>query len=230
MKDIKSHIRINDILLGPLERPALRWLAARQPAWVTPDTLTWVGILGAVMVAVGYVLSNVSNNYLWLASLGFVINWFGDSLDGTLARYRKIERPNYGFFIDHAVDAITEVVIILGLGLSPYLRFNLAALLLIGYLLMSVLVYLRMLVTNVFQLSYIGLGPTELRLIAILTNTFVYLFGNPSIKLLFIDLSVFDWVIVVITILLFGVFITSAAKQARELSILDPTPGSAPKK
>ncbi len=108
MSQMKPHQRVNDILLGPLERPALAWLAAHMPAWVSPDTLTGIGVLGAVIIFLSYSLSNVHSGFLWLASLGFVINWFGDSLDGTLARYRRCERPKYGYFIDHTVDAFNE--------------------------------------------------------------------------------------------------------------------------
>jgi archaetidylinositol phosphate synthase len=142
-------------------------------------------------------------------------------LDGTLARFRKIERPIYGFFVDHTVDAVTEVMIIFGLGLSPYLRFDLAALLLTGYLLMSILVYVRTAVTGVFQLSYIGLGPTELRLIAVIVNTVVYFWGNPLIKLVVVSLSIFDLVVAVIAILLFAIYLVSMLIQARQLANVD---------
>ena len=143
MSEIKPHTRINDILLAPLERPALQWLAAHMPSWISPDILTVIGIIGAIAILLGYLLSNQSPGFLWLGSLGFVINWFGDSLDGTLARYRQIERPKYGFFVDHTVDSFNEVLIVIGLGLSPYVSFNIACLGLIGYLLMSILVYIR---------------------------------------------------------------------------------------
>ena len=183
MSGIKDHERVNDILLGPLERPALQWLAAHMPAWMTPDILTGIGTFGAVLIAVSYWLTNYSEWFLWLASLGFVINWFGDSLDGTLARYRKIERPKYGFFIDHTVDALNETIIFLGFGLSPYLSFEIACLALIGYLLMSVLIYVSTAVSGVFKISYGKLGPTEIRAIAILLNIFIFFFVNRTINL-----------------------------------------------
>ena len=104
MSDIKDHKRVNDILLGPLERPALQWLAAHLPAWATPDMMTVIGIIGALVITLGYGLSQFHPAFLWLATLGFIINWFGDSLDGTLARIRHIERPKYGFYIDHVTD------------------------------------------------------------------------------------------------------------------------------
>ena len=158
MSDIKKHKRVNDILLGPLERPALQWLAAHMPDWVYPDLLTIIGTLGAVIIFLSYWLTNFDKGFLWLASLGLIINWFGDSLDGTLARYRNIQRPKYGFFVDHTVDALSEVLIILGLGLSPFIRFEIASLALIGYLLMSVLVYVRTCVKGEFVISYGGFG------------------------------------------------------------------------
>lgn len=218
MTEIKDHRRINDTLLGPFERPALKWLAAHQPAWVTPDLLTAIGTLGAVVIFAGFVLSNYDKKYLWLATLGFIINWYGDSLDGTLARYRHIERPRYGYFVDHTVDSFNEVLVFVGLGLSPYLRFDIASLLLTSYLLMSILVFVQTAVSGIFQLSYVRLGPTELRVIAVLANTGVYFFGNPIIQLPFTSLSVYDLVAATLAFLLFVVFIVSTLREARRLA------------
>ena len=175
--DIKKHNRVNDILLGPLERPALQWLAAHMPAWVTPDILTIIGVLGAFVIAVSYTLSSLDRNFLWLASLGFIINWFGDSLDGTLARYRHIERPVFGFFVDHVIDACSGTMIFLGLGLTPYVSFSVACLTLISYLLLSVLVFVRTSVAGIFKISYGKLGPTEIRATAIVLNIAMYFGG-----------------------------------------------------
>ena len=127
MGNIQDHTRVNDILLGPLERPALHWLAAHLPAWGYSRLMTVIGILGALVITLGYGLSRFHPAFLWLATLGFIINWFGDSLDGTLARFRHIERPKYGFYIDHITDCVTEIIIILGLGLSPYISFSVAS-------------------------------------------------------------------------------------------------------
>ena len=180
MKRIEDHQRINDILLGPLERPALRWLASHMPPWITPDICTIIGVIGAVITLAGYILSNADRNFLWLASFGFVINWFGDSLDGTVARYRHIERPVFGFFVDHTIDAFNETIILLGMGLTPYINFSIACLVLVAYLLLSVLVYVRTCVVGEFKISYGKLGPTEVRVLAILLNTGMY-FGGMKI-------------------------------------------------
>src|SRR4029079_19646518 len=192
MDEIKQHKRVNDILLGPLERPALRWLAAHMPAWVTTDICTLIGTLGAFLTLIAYGLSNINPNFLWMASLGFLINWFGDSLDGTLARYRHIESPRYGYYIDHTSDVVCQVLIFLGLGLTPYISFNIACLALISYLLLSVLVYIRTYVVGEFKISYGKLGPTESRAIAVLLNIAMYLFGMQTIMFGQAEISAYD--------------------------------------
>ena len=223
ISDIHKHRRVNDILLGPLERPALRWLAAHVPAWVTPDICTLTGVAGAVVILISYLLSTYDPRFLWLASLGFVINWFGDSLDGTLARYRKIERPVYGFFIDHTVDAANEVLVFLGLGMSPYVSFPVACLALIAYLLLSILIYVRTCVTGEFVISYSRLGPTEIRVLAILLNTVMYFSGEREIPLAFgtfgpYTLNPYDLVVGAIALLLVSFFLVTAVQESRRLA------------
>ena len=215
MEKLKKHTRVNDILLGPLERPALHWLAAHMPAWVTPDICTGIGFLGALLTMVSYGLSNYHPGYLWLASLGFIINWFGDSLDGTLARYRHIERPRYGFYIDHIIDVVCQVMIFLGLGLTPYVSFNIACLALIGYLLLSILVYVRTYVVGEFKISYGGLGPTESRVIAILLNMSMFFFGQQNIVFDQWVFSAYDIFVTGIALLLLGFFVSSSVREAR---------------
>ena len=220
MKQTNQHKRVNDILLGPLERPALHWLAANMPAWMTPDICTLIGLGGALVTLAGYALSNYRPVFLWLASLGFIINWFGDSLDGTLARYRRIERPMYGYFVDHTMDAVSQFLIILGMGLSPYISYNIASLALIAYLMLSILVYLRTYIAGEFKISYGGLGPTESRVVAILLNTFMYFFGLQTFRMGPYQISIYDLVILAIALVLFGFFLTTAAREVRRLAAL----------
>jgi phosphatidylglycerophosphate synthase len=191
-----------------------------MPAWVTPDVMTLTGLGGAVLIFASYMLTNLSPAFLWLASLGFVINWFGDSLDGTLARYRRIERPKYGFFVDHTIDAFSELLVVLGLGLTPFIRFDVAAVALIGYLLVSVLVYVRTYVEGVFQISYGKLGPTEVRAILIIVNAFLFFFENPAVDLGIVNTTIGDIVIAVIAVILFFIFISTTIKLAREMAAL----------
>jgi archaetidylinositol phosphate synthase len=223
MGDINKHIRVNDILLGPLERPALKWLAASLPAWITPDICTAIGVLGAVVIAGSYILSTVDRNFLWLASLGFAINWFGDSLDGTLARYRQIERPVFGFFLDHTTDAVNEVMICVGLGLTPYVNFDVACLMMTAYLLMSLLVFVRTAAVGEFKISYGRLGPTEVRVLAILLNTVMYFGGVRNYSIAAgpygaLVLSPYDLAVGFVGLLLLGFFFTTAIQEGRRLS------------
>ena len=221
-KDIRKHKRVLDTFTGPLERPLLQWLAARQPAWVTPDILTSVSIFGAFVIFIGFLLTNYSKNYLWLATFGFFINWYGDSLDGTLARFRHIERPIYGFYLDHVSDAFVEVLIFLGLGLSPYVRFDLACLALIGYFLLSILTFVRTCVKGEFTISYGRLGPTEVRLIAVIGNTLVFFLGTVTIPLFSLSLMIYDWIAIIVIFLEATISIATAFRQASLLSKQDP--------
>lgn len=216
----RQHTRVNNIILGSLERPALEWLAAHMPAWVTPDACTVTGVFGALAVAVGYGLSNVQPGFLWLASLGFLINWFGDSLDGTLARYRRIERPLYGYFVDHTTDIVCQAMVFLGMGLSPYVSFNIACLSLVAYLLLSAMVFLRTYVAGEFKISYGGLGPTESRAVAVLLNTVMYFFGVQHIQIAQLTISIYDPAVAVIGLFLFWIFIDTAIKETRRLAAL----------
>jgi archaetidylinositol phosphate synthase len=220
MKEVTQHKRVNDILLGPLERPALRWLAAHMPDWVTPDICTAIGVGGAFLTFLGYVLSNVYPAYLWLASLGFLINWFGDSLDGTLARYRRIERPLYGYFLDHTTDSITQILIFCGLGLSPYVSFNIACMTLVGYLIMCIVTYLRTSVSGEFKISYGKLGPTESRAVAVLLNIFMYYLGIQTLTLKGLTFSVYDLPVLVVALILFVFFFNTAWQETRRLAAL----------
>jgi archaetidylinositol phosphate synthase len=222
MTEIEKHHRVLDTFTGPIEKPVLLWLAARMPDWVTSDMLTGLGTLGSILIFVSYWLTNMNVNFLWLACFGFFVNWFGDSLDGTLARYRKIERPKYGFFIDHVVDAYNEVLVFLGLAVSPFVRFELATLALIGYLLLSILVYITTCVMGEFRISYGKLGPTEARLIAVSANILVFFVGNPKIKLLGVTTTVYDWVAIIVIGILAIILATTTISRARSLSKLDP--------
>ncbi|MCC6955766.1 MAG: CDP-alcohol phosphatidyltransferase family protein [Anaerolineales bacterium] len=224
--DIQNHQRILNTFTGTHEKKLLIWISQRLPGWVTPDMLTIVGVFGAFVVFGGYALCNIHPAFLWLANLGFVINWFGDSLDGTLARVRKIERPVYGFYVDHATDAFVEILLFLGVGVSPFVQFELACLALIGYLVLSVLVYLRTCVRGEFTISYGKLGPTEGRLIAMSANALIFFIGNPQVTLFQLSMSAYDWIVVGIILLLLVITVSTALRQARILAEQDPPGGN----
>jgi phosphatidylglycerophosphate synthase len=160
-----ANVRLNDSILARGERAALAYLVRRLPAWTTPDHLTSVGLVGALLTAAGFAAAWMSNWFLIVVVAGLFLNWFGDSLDGTLARYRHIERPHYGYFVDHSADLIEQTFIVVGLGFSPFFTIASALLVLSLYLLMSSYTYLRVVTENVHRLAYGGMGATEFRLL-----------------------------------------------------------------
>lgn len=175
---IGTMVRIQENVLARGERRLLQWLCARMPRWVTPDLLTALGVAGAAMTFVGYAASNLAWEWLWLCIAGYVVQWFGDSMDGSLARFRKIERPAYGYFIDHSCDGLTTALIVWGLGVSPYVTMDVATVALVGYLLLSIHAYLAARVTGEFKLSYLSAGPTELRFILIGLTVMMMVLGS----------------------------------------------------
>lgn len=168
---VKQAKRIQTSLLNGVERKALVWMAERMPRWVTSDMLSGIGFVGALIIAAGYMLSDISINFLWLSSFGFVIHWFGDSMDGSLARVRQTQRPLYGFYLDHTLDVITEFIMFMGAGLSALLRLDIALLVFITYLMLTLNVTINTHLKGEFRLTYAKLGPTEFRLIMIIVNT-----------------------------------------------------------
>lgn len=174
---MKPATRIQQNLLAAAERRLLNWICARLPMWVTSDKLTALGFIGALLCAAGYVLSNLNPLWLWMSIGGYFINWFGDSLDGSVARFRKQERPNYGYFIDHSLDALANTALIIGIGASPFMRMDAAMFGLIGYLLMSIHTFISAKVFGEFRLSYLAGGPTELRILLIIMTLFMFYMG-----------------------------------------------------
>lgn len=221
MSNVEAHKRETQTILSFIEKPALNWLAKNLPDYFTPDVLTALGLIGSFLTGLGYALSFHSDYYLWLASFGLFVNWFGDSLDGTVARFRHIERPKYGFFIDHTLDSVSMVMIGIGVGLSPYARFDFVLLALVSYLLMSILVYIKTFVHGVFKISYYGLGPTEVRLFIVLVNTIVFYFGAGNFFLLGFDVTVLDIAAALFAIVLFIFFFSSILMEGKLLKKID---------
>ena len=167
--------RSKQFLLAVPEAHVLEWIARRLPRPVKPDHLTALGVLAAIGIAAAYVLSNGDEAWLWAASGLLILHWLGDSLDGTLARVRKSERPRYGYYLDHLVDAFATVAIGIGLGLSPHMLLAVGLAIVIAYLILSINTYLETQAFGTFTLGYGRLGPTEARLMLIGVNTLLAL-------------------------------------------------------
>src|SRR5215217_8480419 len=173
--DSRDAPRAKQFLLAAPEARVLEWIARRLPARVMPDQLTALGVLAALGIAAAYVLSNGDSAWLWAASALLVVQWLGDSRDGTLARVRRSERPRYGYYLDHLVDAFATAAIGIGLGLSPSMLFSVGLAIVVAYLILSINTYLETHAFGVFTLGYGRFGPTEARIALIALNTAIAL-------------------------------------------------------
>ena len=208
--------RIQQNLLAVSERRLLTWLCGRMPAWITPDFLTITGMIGAAAIFAGYAASIYGAVWLWLAIGGYAVQWFGDSMDGSLARFRKIERPSFGYFIDHSCDGFATLLIMAGMGLSPYVRLDVALVALSGYLLLAIHAFLSAKVLNELKLSYVAFGPTELRLVLISLTLAMMAFGRGPTY--FGALSGFDLVIGIAGLILIALFVIQTLVTGRRLA------------
>ena len=220
--------RVNKIALARFEQWALPRMARRLPAWMTPDTLTVIGLIAAGVIGLSYYLTQYSLGWLWLASLGFVVHWWGDSLDGTLARVRDIRRERYGFYVDHQSDAVSTLVIFLGLGFSPLMELSIALFLVVGYFLMMILVNLVTIARDVFKISFAGFGPTESRLAMIAANTLVFFLENPLVTVAGSEFRLFSLIGIVGSVALLGTYVVTSLKERAVLAELDPPPARKP--
>jgi phosphatidylglycerophosphate synthase len=170
VNEFRAAEREHHSLLSGLEKRALLWLAQRLPGWVNSDHLTTLGFVSLIGVGASYWYARRSSAGLLWAIFFFILNWFGDSLDGTLARVRKRQRPRYGFYVDHVLDACGSVFVFGGLALSGYMSERIAVGLLVAYFLLSIEVYLATYTVGKFHLSFAMFSPTELRLLLIAGN------------------------------------------------------------
>ena len=210
--------REKTFLLARPEARVLEWIARRLPRWVMPDHLTALGVLAALGIAAAYLLSNQDPVWLWAASGLLVVHWLGDSLDGTLARVRRSERPRYGYYLDHLVDAIATAVIGIGLGLSPYMLLATGLVLVIAYLVLSINTYLETHALGVFSLGYGRLGPTEARVGLIALNSALALGVAPAVA----GVSVLDVAVLAVAGAMIVALVVRASRNLRELARLEP--------
>jgi phosphatidylglycerophosphate synthase len=184
--------RINQSLTASLEKRGLEWMAQRAPHWLTSDQLTALGLAAQIGAGLSYALSRYNHYALLLVIACIALNWFGDSMDGTLARVRRKSRPRYGFYVDHIVDAFGAIALMSGLALSGFVHWQIAIGMLVGFLLLSCESYLATYTLSQFQMSQGLFGPTEIRILliagtlALLRSPFSTVFGY---KLLLFDLG-----------------------------------------
>lgn len=212
--------RSHTSLLAAAEKRALIAVARRLPLWINSDHLTAMGFIGLLAAGVSYALAGQHPVALLLVIPLLAVNWFGDSLDGTLARVRDCQRPRYGFYLDHILDAIGMSVLMGGMTLSGYISPLIAGLFLVAYLLLSIEVYLATYALGVFHLSYWSFGPTELRILLVIGNIFA--FRRPDVTIAGHSFLLFDIGFAIGACALAVILLQASFRHTRELYIQEP--------
>lgn len=236
-ENVKQSVRIQTSILNSAEKKFLVWMAGKLPQWVTSDMLTAFGVLGSFVGFLGYLLAGLTDNlnWIWLSSFGLVMNWYGDSLDGSIARVRNQQRKLYGYYLDHNIDCVCEFFLFVGFGLSGLCNLWLALLAYVFYLQLEVYVAINAHIKNEFKLTYGKLGPTEFRLIIIICNCLLMyipifrpenyeyvlpeVFGKIGLPTTF---HMMDWVGLGIAGLLMIIYLVSFFKDLRYFAKIDP--------
>lgn len=215
--------RVLTSILAPVEKRVLLWLAQRMPRRVNSDHLTVLALVAMLGAGLSYWLASATPAALWMVVLCLALNWFGDSLDGTLARVRKHQRPRYGFYVDHVVDAFGAAFLLGGLGLSGYMSPLVAAVLLVIYLMLCVETFLATHTLGTFTMSHFKVGPTELRIL--LAFGTLVLLVHPRARILGHDYRLFDVGGVVASVSLLTTLVVASLRNTRTLYRAEPLPG-----
>ncbi len=209
-------------VLAPLERLALRALARRMPQWVNSDHLSVLGFVAMFLAGVFYAASGQNPMLLHLVNLCIFVNWFGDSLDGTLARYRDRQRPRYGFYVDHIIDTFGTMFVIFGLAVSGYMSERVASAVLIVFLMLAINSYLAAYALGVFKISHWKLGPTEIRLVLMIGN--IFLIRSPNTRIFGREFLLYDVGGIVSIVAMGTMLIFFSIKNTRTLYMLERLP------
>jgi phosphatidylglycerophosphate synthase len=219
-----AHTRINSSVTARLEKQLLIWIARRLPRFVSSDQLSAVGLAAMAAAGAAFAAFRITP-WAGLAVIGaLVLNWFGDSLDGTLARVRQQQRPRYGFYVDHIIDLAGTTMLVAGMAWSDLMHPLVASAVLVGYLLVSAESYLATHAAGIFRMSFLGFGPTELRLvlmigaIRVMHSPWVDPLGNGT------TMRLFDIGGVIAAVGLVAAFVASSIRNARALYLAEPIP------
>ena len=217
-----GHVREHKSLLARVEKRTLVRIAERLPRAVNSDHLSALGLAGMALAGGAFWASHWFDAALVVVVLALAVNWFGDSLDGTVARVRNQQRPMYGFYVDHVIDVAGAVLLFGGLGLSPYMTLEVALALTVAYLMISAEAYLATHARGVFRMAMFKVGPTELRIL--LAFGTLYLYYKPTVVLAGSEYLLFDVGGVVATAGMCGAFVLSAVRNTLALYRAEPVP------
>lgn len=214
--------RVNQALTASVEKRALQWMAERAPSWLTSDQLTLLGLAAQVGAGICYALSRYNRYALLLVIFCMVLNWLGDSMDGTLARVRCQQRPRYGFYVDHMVDIFGSIALMCGLGFSGLVHWPVAIGMLVAFLLLSGESYLATYTLSCFQLSQGIFGPTEIRILLIIGN--LALLRSPYATLFGHTMLLFDLGGTIAAAAMFAMAIVVTLRHTAQLYRQEPLP------
>lgn len=214
--------RINHALTASVEKRVLQWMAERAPAWLTSDQLTILGLIAQIGAGIFYALARYNRYALLLVILCLALNWLGDSMDGTLARVRRQQRPRYGFYVDHMVDVFGSVALMCGLACSGFLHWQTAVAMLVAFLLLSSESYLATYTLSCFELSQGIFGPTEIRILLIIGN--LALLRSPYSTLFGHKILLFDLGGLIATVCMFAMALIVTARHTAQLYRQEPLP------
>jgi archaetidylinositol phosphate synthase len=221
MGSCATPVRVHGSLLAVPEKRLLIWIAQRLPGWINSDHLTALALAAMAQAGAAFAAAAYDPRALWVVIFSLALNWFGDSLDGTLARVRRTERPRYGFYVDHVLDILGITLLMVGLACSGYMTPIVAMALLVAYLLVSGEVFLATTAHGVFRMSFFWFGPTELRIVLAIGT--VALFGDPHVGLGGIGTyPLFDVGGAIATAGLGVALITSTIRNTRTLFRMEP--------
>jgi archaetidylinositol phosphate synthase len=215
-------VRVHGSLLAAAEKRLLIWMAERLPRWVNSDHLTALGAGAMVAAGLGYAVAPFWMPALVLVVVCLAVNWFGDSLDGTLARVRHHERPRYGFYVDHVLDAVGILFLIAGLFAGGFVSLLPAAAFLIAYYLLNIEIALATHALGVFRISYWKFGPTELRILLAIGT--LQLLNAPWSTIAGHRMLLFDIGTTIGAAGLLVTFLISAIGNTRKLYTAEPLP------
>lgn len=216
-----SQNAVNTAITAEIEEKAKEYICPRIPQWIGPDHLTIIGIIGVIITSTGFLLGFFNRWWILLVPVGLIINWFGDSFDGSIARYRKRTRPNYGYYIDKIIDSVVIIIFSLGIGLSGFVKIEIALLLASVYLALMMHVDLVVHVQNMARNSFGLFGPTEIRIIGIIVSIVMLFLPVEYYNVYGHFYTQYDLAVLGLSILMFGILIVSIIKKAVELHRLD---------
>jgi len=223
LQGFRDATRVQQSLMASVEKRCLVSLARRMPTWVNSDHLTLLGLAAMILAGVSYALARFWSPALIVVNVWLAVNWFGDSLDGTLARERQCQRPRYGFYVDHIIDSLGALFLVAGLALSGYMTWWVAAGLLLSFYLLSINAYLATYTLGTFHLSYWKFSPTEIRILLGLGNIVALL--RPTVGIIPTHPRFFDVAGAVAIVSMAAVLAVSVARNTIALYRLEKTSG-----